>query len=192
MTKKKAESTEFIAERTDPSFFATTYFVYHLRHSKLVPMMNFFGGKNSGLKRQSDASGPQAVQRSHRVAVDDGLQVVSPQPHHNDEDNVVYSNAPIQQESYPQQFVPAWQSPPVAPEKWDTQPQERTQPQTSKRKFDISTRLCWLIIIVIVLIVCGIVAGVVGGVMANRNSSKPERYAIQSNNVKVLERFSLT
>jgi hypothetical protein len=118
----------------------------------------------------------EAVYSAQNPRDSEGLQVVQPSP--RNEGSPVLHRAPQGQfvPRSPNSYPPSYASPivPGAPEKPDAPPLA-VAPAASHRKFDVSQRLFWLIIIIIILVVGGIVGGAIGGVMAARNHSKSQR-----------------
>jgi hypothetical protein len=117
----------------------------------------------------------EAVYSAQNPRDSEGLQVVQPP---RNEGSPVLPRAPQGQfvPRSPNSYPPSYASPivPGAPEKPDAPPLA-VAPAASHRKFDVSQRLFWLIIIIIILVVGGIVGGAIGGALAARNHSKSQR-----------------
>jgi hypothetical protein len=118
----------------------------------------------------------EAVYSAQNPRDSEGLQVV--QPPLRNEGSTVLPGVPQGQyvPQSPNPYPPRYSSPivPGAPEKPDA-PLPAVAPAASRRKFDVSQRLFWLIIIIIILVIGGIIGGVIGGVMAARKNSKSQR-----------------
>jgi hypothetical protein len=126
-----------------------------------------------------DYSDMEAVYSAQNPRDSEGLQVVQlVQPPPRNEGSPVLPRAPQGQfvPQSPNSYPPSYASPivPGAPEKPDAPPLA-VAPAAPHRKFDVSQRLFWLIIITIILVIGGIIGGAVGGVMAARNNSKSQR-----------------
>jgi hypothetical protein len=120
----------------------------------------------------------EAVYSAQNPRDSEGLQVA--QPPLRNEGSPVLPTAPQGQyvPQSPSPYPPSYASPisQGVPEKpYAPHPAVVVTPVVSRRKFDISQRLFWLIIIAIILVIGGIIGGAIGGVIAARNNSKSQR-----------------
>jgi hypothetical protein len=99
----------------------------------------------------------------------DGLQFVAEEP------EVPRATSYHTYPQSPQSYLPGYVSPGLPVKAEDPPPVVET---VSSRKFDVSRRLFWLIIIALVLVVAAVIGGAVGGTLAAKNSSnsKLQRY----------------
>jgi hypothetical protein len=121
----------------------------------------------------------EAVYSAQNPRDSEGLQVV--QPPLRNEGSPVLPRAPQGQNvpQSPNAYPPSYASPisPGVPEKAGAlHSAVAVAPVAFLRKFDVSQRLFWLIIITIILVIGGgIIGGAIGRLMAARNNSKSQR-----------------